>query len=198
MQVTPKEDKTVDAHIDQPVKVPNTEESEDAVVPSAVEIPKQELLTGGEITEENEQQQELYELTSEGEEEIMWVDDNDETFQYKKPDYVDDSDIDFNFDDDELRDLCLMMFNMPGPAVDQFPVANIEEIVEEEEVAPGDAPVVVVKQDPQPLPRPLWQSEFKSPEILWSQSDDEIKLRVSAPDVLHYEMKVGPEDLHLV
>lgn len=198
---------------DKPVKVQSNEEPMKSEEPIGVEIQNEELVKRVEDVEVDQQQEQelqgedIYELISEGEEENLWEDDNDETFQYQDMDVDDektvqyeDSDFDCNFDDDDLADFRAAFFNMPAnpipPVIGQFPEATIEEIDEEEEE------MVVTKDDPKQesvaVPRPLWQSEFKQPEILWSQSDKEIKLRVSAPDVVNYEMDVGPEDLDLV
>lgn len=125
--------------------------------------------------------------------EEMWDNDNnEEVFEYAPPEQF-DFDFDDNFDGDELE-LCRLLLDMPRPgpavsgAITQFPSATIEEIEEEE--------VDKEKEQTVPLnPLPLLDCATKYPEIYWSQSDDEIKLRISATDVQDYEVEVEHDNL---
>lgn len=116
--------------------------------------------------------------------EEMWEDDNEETFEYVAPDSFDEDEFDDNFDDDELVNILFGNLNLAGQqaAPPNYPCATIEEISEEEE-----RPQVGAKQE---NVLPMLKASAKYPEIYWSQSEEEIKLRVAATDVVDYDLEV--------
>lgn len=156
--------------------------AEEEEVPMAVEPMTEEKVEGDtELTDDSAAMEE---------EEVFWEDDNTSTFEYVHPEELD---FDENFDSDDDKELAAMVLNGLGfstpiprttaakPAV-PFTGATIEEITEEGE------PVVNT---------PMLKTAVKLPEIFWSQSDEEIKLRIVAPDVEDYDVEMDTNFIEL-
>lgn len=127
--------------------------------------------------------------------EEFWEDDNEEVFEYEAPE---EFDFDDNFDGDEEELMMLLMGGLnlsqshaqQSAAQQSFQSATIEELLEED--CPPKAPQKVTND------LPFLKTAIRFPEIYWSQSDNEIKLRLSATDVQDYTIDVDNQCMEIL
>lgn len=123
--------------------------------------------------------------------------------------------IDFNFDDDELKELFA-----PNGANTQQPQlrpaeetddsgARIEEVVEpkaaEQPQPKMSSKLALLKQrrlrkkrsSSNPLNYPRLKCEFRSPKTIWRQDDALVVIRVSAPEYVKYDLTVDADSVKL-
>lgn len=128
-----------------------------------------------------------------------WEDSNYESFEYKTPLAEDDEDYDSEFDlEDNLdvEDVALLFRKMLNPdspeeTVNLNPTSTtLEEIVEE------DMPETSKGQAERPK-LPTLRNGLKYPEVKWSQTEDEIKLRLSSVQLSIKDQYVKLEDSYI-
>lgn len=163
----------------------------DIIIPSSSVVAEEVVAndSGLEITEASENEQQV-------DEEEVWEDNHEEPFHYVAPE---EFDFDDNFDgDEEELYMMLMQLNLSDGAQTQFPSATIEELPEESvEPVVAEEEVRKVQAPPAAPTLPFLQTTVKFPEVYWSQSDDMIKLRISAADVEDYTIDVATDHLIL-